>query len=134
MSDGFEVQQGGKFHAYVQCDDCSRPRMQGMNTNDEGNNQNSTDENGALQTDPNILENENSQNSGLNIYPNPSENGFTIDFPKANGDFIILNTKGKHIKEGKVLSKTIFIELPKGIYFVKWIYKNEVQNQKIISL
>lgn len=68
------------------------------------------------------------------IYPNPSSNGFTIEFPEAIGEYMISNTNGKLIEENKVLTKTTFIQLPKGIYFIKWINKGEVQTQKIIAL
>lgn len=47
---------------------------------------------------------------------------------------MISNTNGKLIEENKVLTKTTFIQLPKGIYFIKWINKDEVQTQKIIAL
>lgn len=74
------------------------------------------------------------QKTVLKVYPNPSDKGFTIEFPEMNGSYIITNTNGKIVNENRVLTQTIFIELPKGIYVVKWINTNGIQTQKIIAL
>jgi hypothetical protein len=134
MEDGFEIQEGGEPHAYVHCDGCSRPREQGMKTNNGENNQNRIDENYALKVEDYDSNNDKHQKTVLKVYPNPSDNGFTIEFPEVNGDYTVTNTNGKNIQENKVLSKSIFIELPKGMYFLKWINKNGIQTKKIIAL
>jgi hypothetical protein len=134
MGTGFEVQQGGKFHAYVQCDSCSRPREQGMKTSNGENNQNRSEEDYALKVEDYDSNNDTHQKTVLKVYPNPSDNGFTIEFPEVNGDYTVTNTNGKNIQENKVLSKSIFIELPKGIYFLKWRNNKEIQTKKIIAL
>ncbi|WP_146194215.1 T9SS type A sorting domain-containing protein [Brumimicrobium oceani] len=134
MKPGFHTQQGSKYHAFVHCDGCSRPREQGMKTNNGGSNESNADEKLALHVVPNKSEDDIHQKTVLKVYPNPSDNGFTIEFPEMNGFYIITNTNGKRLKESKVLSKTIFIELPKGIYFVKWKSTNGVQTKKIIAL
>src|SRR5690554_118141 len=136
LKPGFHAQAGSKFHAFAHCDGCSRPREQGMKTNNVENKKNResrTDENQMLQVDEDTA-GDNHQNSGLKVYPNPSENGFTIEFPEMNGSYIITNTNGKIVNENRVLTQTIFIELPKGIYVVKWINTNGIQTQKIIAL
>ena len=136
LKPGFHAQAGSKFHAFAHCDGCSRPREQGMKTNNVENKKNResrTDEKQMLQVDEDTA-GDNHQNSGLKVYPNPSENGFTIEFPEMNGSYIITNTNGKIVNENRVLTQTIFIELPKGIYVVKWINTNGIQTQKIIAL
>jgi len=134
MGDGFEVQQGGKFHAYVQCDNCSRPREQGMRINNGEGNENRADEmQSSLVDSQNPIDN-NHQKASFNVYPNPSDKGFTVEFPEVNGNYIITNTSGKRVQENEVLTKRSFVELPKGVYFIKWINKNDIQTLKIIAL
>src|SRR5690554_6876406 len=133
LKPGFHAQAGSKFHAFAHCDGCSRPREQGMKTNNVENKKKKTDEKQMLQVDEDTTE-DNHQNSVLKVYPNPSDNGFTIEFPEMNGSYIITNTNGKIVNENRVLTQTIFIELPKGIYVVKWINTNGIQTQKIIAL
>ena len=134
LKPGFHAQAGSKFHAFAHCDGCSRPREQGMKTNTGENNENRTDEKQALQTHHFNSNDIPHQKTVLKVYPNPSDNGFTIEFPEIEGKYIISNTNGKLVEESKVLSKTIFIQLPKGVYFLKWINKNGIQTQKIIAI
>jgi len=66
--------------------------------------------------------------------PNPSTNGFTIEFPEVEGEYIISNSNGNLIQQNSVRTKSTYLQLPKGIYFVKWINKNGIQTQKLIAL
>lgn len=133
LKPGFHAKAGSKFHAFIHCDGCSRPREQGMKTNNDDS-ENQVGEKRVISNETNISPTKNKQKPVLKVYPNPSDNGFTIEFPEAIGEYMISNTNGKLIEENKVLTKTTFIQLPKGIYFIKWINKGEVQTQKIIAL
>ena len=66
--------------------------------------------------------------------PNPSTNGFTIEFPEIEGEYIISNTNGNLIQRNSVRTKCTYLKPPKGIYFVKWINKKGIQTQKTIAL
>jgi hypothetical protein len=77
MKPGFHTQQGSKYHAFVHCDGCSRPREQGMKTNNGENNENRVDEIQALKVNSFNQKDESHQKTVLKIYPNPSDNGFT---------------------------------------------------------
>src|SRR5690554_4685235 len=133
LKPGFHAKAGSKFHAFVHCDGCSRPREQGMKmSNDET--EETREEQHIISIETLNVIDENKQHTTLKVYPNPSNNGFTIEFPDATGEYVISNTNGKRIKENKVLTKTTFIQLPKGVYFIKWVNKGEVQTQKIIAL
>lgn len=135
MYPGFHAQQGGKYHTYVHCDGCSRPREQGKSRTNDGENQVNEDdieERSFLQS---LKENERHiESEKLKVFPNPSTKGFTIEFPEIEGEYVISNTNGKLFQQNEVKSKSIFIVLPKGIYFVKWINKNGIQTQKLIAL
>ncbi|PWH84770.1 T9SS type A sorting domain-containing protein [Brumimicrobium oceani] len=134
MKPGFHTKQGSKYHAFVYCDGCSRPREQGMKTNTGENNKNRTDEKHTLQVNHFNSNDIPHQKTVLKVYPNPSDKGFTIEFPEIEGEYIISNTNGELFQQDEVKTKSIFIELPKGIYFAKWINKNGIQTQKIIAL
>ncbi|PKR81258.1 hypothetical protein CW751_06650 [Brumimicrobium salinarum] len=134
MKPGFHTQQGSKYHAFVHCDGCSRPREQGMKTNNGQHNEKRADEKQLMQAEDDNTNDEARQKTVLKVYPNPSDKGFTIEFPEPEGSYIITDTNGKIIKENRVLSQTVFIELPKGIYFLKWMSSNGVQTKKIIAL
>src|SRR5690606_15335455 len=82
---GFHTQQGSKFHAFVHCDGCSRPREFGMKTNDNENNEERIEEEIISVETLNTLD-KNEQSTVLKVYPNPSYNGFTIEFPNVTGE------------------------------------------------
>jgi len=48
MKPGFHTKQGSKYHAFVHCDGCSRPREQGIKTNTGQHNEEGADERQVL--------------------------------------------------------------------------------------
>jgi hypothetical protein len=101
--------------------------------NGEGNENRADEMQSSLVDSQNPIDN-NHQKASFNVYPNPSDKGFTVEFPEVNGNYIITNTSGKRVQENEVLTKRSFVELPKGVYFIKWINKNDIQTLKIIAL
>ena len=62
----------------------------------------------------------NSKNSQLLIYPNPIQNGDYLHLNKTVKEIIIYNSDGKMIKKSNVKGNSVLIDnLPKGIYFIK---------------
>ena len=131
MSDGFYAQAGSKFHAYIKCDGCSRPRNKNVDFGDEGDEDILRE---TFRSDSKGEEIQRAEKILLKVYPNPSNKGFTIAFPKVEGEFIISVINGKVVKRGDVVESSILILLPKGIYFIKWINKDGIQTQKMIAL
>ena len=58
------------------------------------------------------------------IFPNPATDLLVIENPYSSGKFAILNSQGQSIREINLKEKTIRLDLsdlPKGIYFCRWI-------------
>ena len=131
MSDGFHAQAGSSFHAYIKCDDCSRPREISGISRDGEDGAVLRQKTSSRTSDEGIKHSEVTQ---LKVYPNPSNKGFTIAFSKVEGKYIISDINGKVIQRKDVFQPSIIINLAKGIYFIKWINKDGIQTQKMIAL
>jgi PKD repeat protein len=69
------------------------------------------------------LEEKNISSSSLTLYPNPASLKMTLSCEKCdNSSFVIYNTEGKKVMEGKVEQKDQTLDihhLPKGLYLIK---------------
>lgn len=69
----------------------------------------------------------------LNIYPNPSQGIFNIDFEFIeNATFSVFDLLGKKVADGEVMEKKIVTSLKSGIYILKIKYENQYYSKKII--
>jgi hypothetical protein len=59
------------------------------------------------------------------IYPNPTENCFSIQNKFENGDYEIYNTSGQMVQKGKIESEMCLDNQNSGIYFIKIISKHK---------
>lgn len=133
ITPGFHTQSGSRFHAYEYCDGCSRPREGGKSAS----NTESDQESNELQIS--LLDNDNKEANlaiDLQIFPNPATEGFTVLFPLAAGNYSIFDSNGRIFKQGPIAenNKKLYIELPKGVYFLKWNENEQVITKKIIVL
>ncbi len=77
-------------------------------------------------------------NLGINIFPNPSNGKFTVEFNKEKtGDIIIYNLSGKKVYHEQLSEKSQEIDLsslPKGVYILRLnIDKNELSTKLLIK-
>jgi len=74
-----------------------------------------------------------SNESKLQIFPNPAQNQIIIKGADFNLNYQIIDIKGQVVKAGEYSKESINIkELSKGTYIVKLIYKNQVSTEKLI--
>lgn len=76
---------------------------------------------------------ENNQETGINIFPNPNNGTFAIQ--AVNGQLSIYNILGENVYRSEIKNKKSEIDLskqPKGIYFVKIFDGEKVYSKKII--
>ncbi len=78
------------------------------------------------------------KNQGLAIFPNPTTGFFeissTADFPLENVGFQIFDAAGRVLKNGKISGKTIQVDLPTGIYFLKILGKSETRTCRFVAV
>ena len=80
-----------------------------------------------------------SQQSAINIYPNPSSNSITIELPtqpSKNTTLILSNTNGQRLITQTITESKTEIDithLPTGIYIVKVWNDKEVMVQKVVK-
>lgn len=77
---------------------------------------------------------EESDQSGLNIYPNPVLNTLTIESAQ-KGQFIIVNNLGKEVLSGQLkgTQKLDLSQLNSGIYFIRLITNNKQSQKRFIK-
>ncbi len=131
LSPGFYAQNGASFHAFIRCDGCGRQEISDNNSNGkqsmfQNNTETSYNESNLGSIQPDKLR--------FKVYPNPSSQEFTIEFPQGEGEINIVDLNGKIIHTEHVIRERMIINLPKGVYILKWENNKEVQTQKIIAL
>ena len=82
------------------------------------------------------LNEKNSINNIINIYPNPSSEKITVELtqPFCQGELTILNLNGRQLNAYQILEPMTAINishLPAGIYFVRFMSKNETRMFKV---
>ena len=79
----------------------------------------------------------NSENTGLQIYPNPSNSLFYIQCPASqNFSVSVSDTRGRKVYESKNITETTaidFINFSSGVYFVTAVNENMVLTGKLIK-
>ena len=135
ITPGFHAQNGSKFHAYTHCDGCSRPRQKSdvENTEQHENNNSAIDE--PRSANQFGLENE-KRAIELKLFPNPNSGEFTVIFPQASGEYLIVDMNGRIMKREFVAinNQTSYFTLPKGLYILKWVNNEEIITKKISVL
>ncbi|MDF3029259.1 MAG: hypothetical protein K0S23_3566 [Fluviicola sp.] len=134
LKPGFSSANGSKFHGFIRCDGCYRPHGK---SNSENSDSNPGSAENAEQL--NLIQRSLSETEGekeLQVFPNPTTDQFTIVFPRAGGKYLIADINGQVFKHEEVgeENKTIYIRLPKGVYFLKWIEQEKITTKKIIVL
>jgi hypothetical protein len=135
LKPGFHAKAGSRFHAYVQCDGCSRPHEKSGMAPSGGNssaNGEHEERSGWIETDTHEPEKENE----LQVFPNPASGEVTIVFPAAQGEYVISDANGRIYMQQPVgeENKISYLGLPKGVYILKWRGGKSVQTKKIIVL
>lgn len=72
----------------------------------------------------------------LNIFPNPGTNVITLSGLQNGGKIEIINAQGKTIKRIEAIAQSQTIDINNysvGIYFIKYIFKQEVSMQKFVK-
>lgn len=82
------------------------------------------------------LNDNNRTDNSINIYPNPSSEKITIEItqPFCQGELTILNLNGRQLNTYQIIERMTTIDishLSVGIYFVKFISKNETRMFKV---
>ena len=79
---------------------------------------------------------ENSENSEIKLYPNPNNGNFTLETPSKNGNITILDMYGKEVAMQSIqASKTLLdLQIPHGIYFLKYQNENSLQTLQFVVL
>lgn len=134
LKPGFSAANGSNFHAFIRCDGCYRPREK----NDSGSlSPNSGDVGNEAYGDVNSrMEAEEEREKELQVFPNPTTDQFTLVFPRASGHYLVSDMNGR-IFEGQPVgeeTKTQYLRLPKGVYFIRWVDGEAVITKKIIVL
>jgi hypothetical protein len=85
-----------------------------------------------FETDIPAMEKENE----LQVFPNPTNDLFTVIFPRAAGECFLSDINGIIVYNEKIgkETKTSYFRLAKGVYFLKWIEGTEIITKKIIVL
>ena len=70
------------------------------------------------------------------VYPNPTSGGVTILFPENKGNYVLVDANGRLIESSAVdeSNQKLYLNLNKGIYFLRWNNENEVLTEKISVL
>ena len=79
---------------------------------------------------------ENSESSGISVYPNPTYNGFTISFPHVDNsvDIVLMDMTGREVYRRKSFSETFFLdvsEIKSGLYLLKVTGSNRSETFKV---
>jgi hypothetical protein len=129
ITPGFHAQNGSKFHAYTHCDGCSRPRQKSdVETPEQQDNNTRSANQFGLENEKQAIE--------LKLFPNPNSGDFKIVFPSSPGQFSISDLNGRVFKQELILeeNKTMYLTLPKGLYFIKWTDNKDIVTKKIIVI
>lgn len=132
LKPGFSSANGSSYHAFIRCDGCYRPHgknnSEGSNgTNNPGNTEESNLYGKGSESKPENV---------LKVFPNPTTDLCTVIFPRASGECTVANVNGNIVYNQRIgeETKTTYLRLPKGIYFLKWIEGREIITEKIIVL
>ena len=72
----------------------------------------------------------------LSLYSNPNIGNFTLETPSKNGIISILDMYGKEVATQSIrASKTVLdLQIPHGIYFLKYQNENVLQTLQFVVL
>ncbi len=134
LKPGFSAANGSNFHAFIRCDGCYRPRGKndsGTVPSDSGDEGIGTSVDFKQNAEP-VEEKE----KELQAFPNPTTDQFTLIFPRASGHYLVSDMNGRIFEEQPVgeETKTQYLRLPKGVYFLRWVDGEAVITKKIIVL
>ncbi|MEZ4937775.1 MAG: T9SS type A sorting domain-containing protein [Crocinitomicaceae bacterium] len=135
IGNGFHVESGAYWHAYVYWDGCNIQRST-IADNEGGRSDNLEDYHNDFHGSNEATINHSSEFSNMKVFPNPSKGEFTIELDQGFKDIIIevRDLLGKLVytsnNSGRIHS--VNTNLKGGIYFVHCIVQGKVRTKKIV--
>ena len=134
LKPGFSAEAGSNFHAFVLCDGCARPG--------EHNNKSADPSTGGENETLRVKKSQKNQATesidqlSLKVYPNPTSGQTNVVFPLAAGSFTVCDINGRIIVQQKLENniKTHYLNLSKGVFYLKWTNETTVITTKIFVL
>lgn len=134
LKPGFRAEAGSNFHAFVLCDGCARPGEHNNKSADPSTG--GENETLGVKKSPKNQASESIDQLSLKVYPNPTSGQTTVVFPLAAGSFTVCDINGRIIVQQKLENniKTHYLNLSKGVFYLKWINETNVLTTKISVL
>lgn len=133
IKDGFHVEEGGIFHAYVGTPDylIYQPCVNNHSPIQSGGKEyTESSENSSVYD----IEEDTIKDNGFLIFPNPSNGEVIIQIAESNQNYTlnIFDLTGKLVETQNFVSKPIQLTLPKGVYLVMLSTQDSNSIQKLI--
>jgi len=134
LKPGFIAEAGSNFHAFVLCDGCARPGEHNNKSADASTG--GENESFGVKKSPKDQSSESIDVSSLLVYPNPTSGQTTVVFPLAAGSFTVCDINGRIIVQQKLENniKTHYLNLSRGVFYLKWTNESTVLTTKISVL